>query len=173
MSRYCSLFSPLIIKYKIHLLAVLTFFFTLNKLYGDKIEELPFVVTKEKINMTLDIDLAEICESNIISDNIAEIKRRGGIRKTSKCPSEPYVLDYFSVFTSEEKRIDTFTFIEIGCNKATDSVQMLRLFTQNPRADLRVHIQKSNFNIKSATSLSDQYEVHIGSNKHGGRDGSN
>ena len=45
----------------------------------------------------------------------------------------------------KRKREGKFNFIEIGCNKATDAVMKLRMFTQNPRVDLKIWLERTQF----------------------------
>jgi FkbM family methyltransferase len=83
------------------------------------------------------------CSKTQVEHNVGELSQRGGISKATRCPSEPFFIDYF--ITSERRRKGKFTFIEVGCNKATDAIMMLRMFTQNPRIDLKLWLERTQF----------------------------
>lgn len=84
------------------------------------------------------------CSHDQLKRNVKELDRRGGIRNATKCPTEPYLIEQFrSNFKRQRK--DKIVFIEVGCNKATDAVMMLRMFTQHPRVDLKLWMNKTQF----------------------------
>lgn len=76
--------------------------------------------------------------------NILFLNAMGGFSHASRCPSEPWILPW-SMVIQQRPRVQRFTVLEIGCNKATDALMLMRLFTQNEAVDMVSWLKETGF----------------------------
>lgn len=91
------------------------------------------------------------CTHEQVERNAKQLRKRGGISKATRCPAEPYLIKQFTNIPLN--RQNNITFIEVGCNKATDAVMMLRMFTRQPEIDLKLWLDKADFVKKPACPI--------------------
>eukprot|EP00963_Diacronema_lutheri_P008205 scaffold723_cov333-Pavlova_lutheri.AAC.3 len=76
--------------------------------------------------------------------NIMFLKAMGGFSKATKCPLEPWILPWATKI-KQNPQVKQFTVIEVGCNKATDALMLMRLFTQKEAVDIVSWLKETGF----------------------------
>jgi FkbM family methyltransferase len=84
-----------------------------------------------------------VCNSDEISLHLKHLEGLGGFSAATRCPKEKWLNDWRRELS--KTRQNSFSFFEVGCNKATDAILMLRLFTQNEKVDLDVWLRETGF----------------------------
>lgn len=85
------------------------------------------------------------CSLEQVRRNIEKLREYGGISNATRCPTEPYLIKQFDSELSTLNRNSTVTFFEVGCNKGTDAVMFLRMFTKHPKVDIELWLKKTKF----------------------------
>lgn len=78
------------------------------------------------------------CTEAEILENVDYINQNGGFSELTKCPDEKWLIEWREKLPSRA----SFTTLEVGCNKATDAVFLLKLFSKEDSVDLYDWIQK-------------------------------
>lgn len=80
------------------------------------------------------------CTEAEVDSNVKYIESNDGFVQLTNCPVESWLTEWRRQLPPQKE----FTTIEIGCNKATDAVLSLKLFSREPSVDLYDWIQKMN-----------------------------
>lgn len=75
--------------------------------------------------------------------NVIFLKEIGGL-PASRCPMEPWIVPW-AVTVQQNPQVKQFTAIEVGCNKATDALMLMRLFTQSEAVDMVSWLNETHF----------------------------
>lgn len=80
------------------------------------------------------------CTETETLGNIEYINKNGGFNQFTACPVESWLIEWREKLSPQE----IFTTVEAGCNKATDAVFMLKLFSREESLNLYDWIQRIN-----------------------------
>lgn len=80
------------------------------------------------------------CTEAQVRANVDYITSHGGFNTLTKCPDEAWLVEWRRQLPNQAE----FTSLEVGCNKATDAVFMLKLFSRESQVDLYDWIDRIN-----------------------------
>jgi hypothetical protein len=89
------------------------------------------------------------CNNTEIQRSVSSLNGYGGISHATRCPDEAWLFEWQRTLTPQKP----FVYMEIGCNKGTDAVVMLKLFTRNTNVSLQKWLDETSFVSRPACGI--------------------